>query len=427
MLGWSAIDIPMLTLLPVLLLLSGFFSGSETALFALTETERMALRRRESFAARAVQALLANPRLLLITVLLGNMTVNVLYFVISSVLVMNSELGVWGRFALAGLFLVSIVLLGEVMPKLVANARRATFGALVAPPLLALHQLIGPLRRGLDKLVVTPLSRLTAPPEAPPRLDHDELAALLELSGHTGVIDAEEQRLLQDVLNLGRLKVRHVMTPRVRIAAVPVTGTRENVLELVRQTRLTRLPVYDGDLDNIIGLLHVKSYLLDRQAQTSSIRDRVEPVRFVPEMASLDQLLNHFRSTQTPLAMVVDEFGGTAGIVAIEDVVEELVGDISAGGEEPQAQPQLIGRNRWRVGGDLSVHEWAAAFGQQLISPRVATLSGLIVAHLGRPPDVGDTVQLGNVRLEVEQVDHARVATAIVTLLDEQPPGALAT
>ena len=427
MLGWSPADLGLFGTLPVLLLLSGFFSGAETALFGLSETQRMQVRRDTGLAGRAVESLLAHPRMLLITILISNMTVNVLYFVVSSILLMKAEVGAIGEILLVITSLMLIVLLGEVMPKLIANSRGAAFALLVAPPLIALHQVIGPLRIALDKLVVGPLSRLTEPAEAPPQLSRDELAALLDLSGRAGVIDTEEERILQDVLNLGRLKVRDVMTPRVRMIAVPATASRTDLLEIVTRHRFTKLPVYEKDLDTIVGLLYVLRYLGDQQGDDQSIRGRAEPIEFVPEMATLDQVLEHFRATKTQIAIVVDEFGGTAGIVAIEDIVEEIVGDISATEDEQRPQPQLIGLNQWRVAGDLSVHDWAAAFGQRLVSPRVATLGGLITAHLGRAPNPKDSVELGSVRLEVEHVEHARVVTAIVTLLDERESGDAAT
>ncbi len=420
MLGWSVADIWLFATLPVLLVLSGFFSGSETALFGLSETQRMQIRRRTGLAARAVESLLAHQRMLLITILISNMTINVLYFVISSILLLKSDTGAIGEVLLVITSLMLIVLLGEVMPKLIANSRATTVALLVAPPLIALHQLIGPLRIALDKVVVGPLSRLTAPTEAPPQLSRDELAALLDLSGDAGVIDTEEERILQDVLNLSRLKVRDVMTPRVKMVAAPITASRSDLLEIVKQSRFTKLPIYEDNLDTIVGLLSVTRYLAEPDVDKQSLRNRTKPLQFVPEMATLDQLLDHFRTTKTQLAIVVDEFGGTAGIVAIEDVVEEIVGDISAGDDDISQQPQLIGLNRWRAAGALSVHDWAEAFGQRLVSPRVATLGGLITAHLGRAPSPRDTIELGSVRLEVEHAEHARVETVIVTLLGEQ-------
>ncbi len=414
-LGWDVLDLPMLLALPVLLLLSGFFSGSETALFGLTATERMNLHSQRSFTGRAVEALLANQRMLLITILLGNMTVNVLYFVISSVLLMKADAAPLGGFLLAAASLLVIVVTGEVVPKILANSRRIGFASLVAAPLLSVHRLIGPVRLPLDRLVVAPLSRLTSPSQAPPKLDAEELAALLEISGRQGVIDMDEQRLLQDVINLSRLKVRDVMTPRVRVAALPASAARADVVDLVRQTRLTKFPVYESDLDHIVGILHVKRYLME-PAGEAGIDQLVIPARFVPEIATLDRLLDHFRRTGSQLAIVVDEFGGTAGVVALEDVVEEIVGDIVSTMDQKTPPPRLIELGRWRVSGDLSVHEWAEAFGQRLVSPRVATLGGLIFERLGRAPQAGDAVDLGNVRVEVEQVDRARVVSAIVTM-----------
>lgn len=412
----EAVDLFMLALLPALLVLSGFFSGSETALFSMTETERIHLRRQGSLAARAIESLLSNQRMLLITVLLGNMVVNVLYFVLSSVLMMRLETGLLGGVLIAVGSLLGIVLLGEVLPKMLANAQRTMFASFAAPVLLTLHNIITPLRIALDKLVVTPLSRLTAPRRTPPQLDEEELTALLEISSQQGVIDVDEQRILRDVFALGRLRVRDVMTPRVRMQAVRITATREEVIELVRETHLTRLPVYANDLDHIVGVLHVKEYLLDARGRNLPIRRAMNRPRFVPLVARLDQLLDHLRSTKSKFAVVVDEFGGTAGVVALEDVVERLVGDIAAGEEIELTPTRLIAPNTWQVDGDMSVHDWAEAFGQQLVSPRVATLGGLIVDHLGRAPEVGDVVTLGNLRLEVMEVDKARVTFAKLTL-----------
>ncbi len=159
--GWSLIDITMVAMLPLLLGLSGFFSGSETALFALTTNERMSLRRSGGRATRAVEIMLANQRMLLITILIGNMTVNVLYFVVTSVLLMKRDIGVLNSVLLAATFLLMLILVGEVAPKLVANTRRTVFAGITAPLLLTFHRAIAPLRIVLDRVVVGPLSRLT--------------------------------------------------------------------------------------------------------------------------------------------------------------------------------------------------------------------------------------------------------------------------
>ena len=426
MFGWSAVDIPMLVVLPVLLVASAFFSGSETALFGLSEPERMTLRRERPRLGRVLDQLLSHQRMLLITILVGNMTVNVLYFVITSVLLMKTDVGVVGGMLLAAAFLVVILLLGEVSPKLIANTLRGRFAAVVAPALLTVHRILGPLRIFLDVIVVGPLSRLTAPATTPPRLDHEELAALVAVSAQAGVIDSDEQRILQDVMALSRQKTRSVMTPRVRIVAVPASATRADVLEVVGRTRYTHLPVYGRDLDDIQGILRVKPFLLGSFGPKNAGASAVAAC-FVPEVATLDQLLHQLHETKAEVAVVVDEFGGTAGVVALEDVVEEIVGDIASTPERSQPDPVLIGEDRWHVGGDLSVHEWAEAFGHLEVAPEVSTIGGLIVARLGRAPQIGDRVRVGNVVLEVEQVERSRVESVIVTLADAEGPGRQAT
>jgi putative hemolysin len=420
MLGWSIVDIPMLLALPALLLASAFCSGSETALFALSENERMALRRGGSRAGRAVGTLLADPRMLLITILMGNMTVNTLYFVITSVLLMKTQVGVAGQAALGLAFLVLLVLVGEVTPKLLANADRTRSATLVAPPLLALHRLIGPLRVAVDRLAVAPLSRLTSPGAAPSRLDEQELTALVEISGRHGVIDQEEQRILRDVISLSQLKVRDVMTPRVRLVALPLAASGTNIRALARDTRLTKLPVYERDIDHIVGVLPVRRYLVEPEGDPGLLRKLLQPAHFVPEFARLDQLLEHFRRTGTSLAIAVDEYGGTAGVVAAEDVVEEVVGDITGEERIGYHLPVQLDRGRWRVDGATSVRDWGEAVGQRLASPQVATLGGLIISRLGRAPRPGDILDLGNVRLEVEEVERVRVVSVIVTLVGDE-------
>jgi CBS domain containing-hemolysin-like protein len=412
----STVSLVLLLLLPALLVGSAFFSCSETALFGLTEAERSALRRDQRLAGRSVEALLADPRMLLITILLCNNTANLLYFVTSSILVMRADGSVVALLGLAVGSLVLLILAGEVLPKLLANSNRCRFAVLVAPGLLALHRAIAPLRLVLDRIVVTPLGRLTAPRRRPARLSCEELAALIAASGRRGTLDREEQRILQDVITLGGLRVRDVMTPRVRVAAVPLSASSADVEALCASTRFTRLPVYNGDLDRIVGLLQVKRYLLDRHRPLAEF---VVPARYVPEVATLDQLLAHFRETGTETAIVVDEYGGTAGVVSLEDVVEEIVGDIDLGPVGGPREPEVLGPGRYRVAGDMSVREWAEAFGQRLVSPRVSTLGGLITSRLGRAARPRDVIGLGNVRLEVEVVDRARIASAIVELVEE--------
>lgn len=409
-LGWSVGDLPMLLCLPVLLVLSGFFSGSETALFGFSEAERMSFRRHHPLAERAVAALLADERMLLITVLLGNMAVNVLYFVISSVLMMRSTAGPIGSVVLGAASLLLLVTVGEVGPKSAANAARARFSLVCAPILLTLHRAIAPLRIVIDVGIVAPLSRLTAPHAAPPELHDEELQALLELSGLGGVIEPDEERMLRDVIELRHRRVRDVMTPRIHMVAIPIDASPELVAAVTARHRLTLLPVYHGDLDTIVGMLRVRSYLLSNDGSgRPSLTDPsvMMPVRYVPEISTLEQLLEHFRRWSVKSAIVVDEYGGTEGIVSAEDVVEELVGDIVGQRPEPPV-PRLVGLGCWHVSGEYDLRSFSEAFETTTPETKAVTLGALVAEMLGRAPEEGDHVDIGPVAITVEAVARTR-------------------
>lgn len=412
------IEIGLLLTLPPLLAGSAFFSGSETALFGLRPNERAIVRQRGGITARAVEALLRDPRQLLITILFCNMTVNTTYFVVTSVLLMLPGHGVTWSVSLGIGTMLALILLGEVLPKLVLNADRVRGTWLVASPLYGLHRLLRPLRTVIDLLVVAPLSRLTAPSQSPPQLSSEELDALLELSSRQGHIDAEEQRLLEQVVELRGRRVRDVMTPRVQMFAIPMTARRADVVATTREARLTTLPVFRDGLDEVVGFLQVKPYLLDPRGPRTPIVEHMLTPLYVPEVATLEQLLELFHREHRTLALTVDEYGGTAGIIAIEDVLEQLVGEIRAPEEREVRPPRLLGVGRWSISGDMSVREWAEAFEASGELPAVATVGGLLLARLGRVPEVGDEITIGGLRLIVRAMEGHRVAEVEVRLRD---------
>jgi putative hemolysin len=414
------LETTLLLLLPPLLLASGFFSCSETALFGMGENDRMRLRRRARRANAAADRLLAEPRMLLISLLLGNVTINILYLVIGSVLLLRwSDEGPWFvEAAIAAGTLLGLVVFGEILPKLVGETHRIAAASLLAPPLLLVHRALAPIRLPLARFVVDPLARLTAPSAAPPRLTEAELGQLLESSAREGLIALHEQELLLDVLRLQRLRVRDVHVPRVRVAALPIDATPAMVREVVRRERLSRLPVHRGGLDQVAGILPVKRYLALGDA--ARIEPLLQPPLFVPEIASVEALLVHFRESGATLAITVDEFGGTAGVVALEDVVEAIVGEIPAPGEVLLPPPLRLDAATWRVSGEMSIHEWASAFRIPLAGRWASTVGGLLMERLGRPVAAGDRVRLGNVELEAETIDGAVVRTALVRLVDAE-------
>jgi magnesium and cobalt exporter, CNNM family len=423
----------MLLCLPVLLVLSGFFSGSETALFSLTRHQRAQFKASGAFADTVVGTLLSETRSLLITLLLGNMTVNVLYFVVSTRLLLHArDEQMMGPVALGAASvapLLAVIILGEVLPKLVAARSSQLWSRLAAAPLLAVHRAIAPVRLAASALVITPLARLIAPSSRPDPLTQDELASLLELSQRQGVIDPQEQRMLRQVLELSRVTVDELMTPRVDIEAFDLDADPAKLVELFKRTNLRQAPAYRKDLDHIEGFITARRALLYPPRSRLEVNALIEPATFVPQQQRADQLLAELRRDAKTVAVVVDEYGGTAGLVTLEDVAEHLVGDIAGAfdsGGEPAVEEVQPGC--WRVSAELSTRDWAEAFGQGVPADvrktlgAVHTLGGFVMAGLGRAARVGDQITIGNLVLRVDSLDGRRIEHVTVRLADD--PGA---
>ncbi len=420
-------EITMMIAMAVLLGGSAFFSGSETALFSLTAHQRLRITREKSLIGQALRDLLAHTRGLLITLLMGNMTINVLYFVVSTLLLIrfNKNDAIPGSVVaiLSIAPLIFVVLLGEVMPKLIAARKTVLWTRTCALPLLIVHKTLTPIRLITNALVITPLARLIAPTDRPSELTPQELAALLELSRDEGVIDVAEEELLQQVLSLSQLRVRELMTPRVDMIGFDIADEPETLAKVVRESGRSRIVMYRDSLDNIEGIAYARQVLLQEPSTEEEVTRLIRQVRFVPDLQRADQLLVQFRKTGTTVAIVVDEYGGTSGLITLEDVVEHMVGDIGGPGDAgPDQLVKQIGDNRWEVGAALSIRDWADAFGHHRIliqDKQISTVGGLVMATLGRIPRVGDTVKLGNVEIVVHEMLDKRLQTLHLRLLTD--------
>lgn len=426
------LDFPVILMLisaPLLLAASGFFSGSETALFSLTSLQRKRLKQTDTIAAHAVVTLLDETRTLLITLLLGNMVINVAYAVINTMLLIKFQRHdahplIVGGFTVGPL--LALILLGEVMPKLIAARLSQGWARVAGIPLLFVHRAIGPLRIAVNALIITPLARLIAPKELPPKLSTEEIEALLALSERSGIIDDQEEFLLRQVVELSRLKVRDLMTPRVDIRGHDLDAEPAALLDLIHETRLSRVPVYRGDIDHIEGIVLTRQALVSQPTTRDAVQALVRQPVFVPELQRADDLLVQFRKSGYTSAVVVDEYGGTAGLVTLEDVVEQMVGEIAGpyvSGDTPAVQTVRPGV--WRVRADLPIHEWADAFtslaalASRHIGKGLTTMGGLVQARLGRLPEVGDAVTVENLRIEVETMQGSRLGTLLLSLVEE--------
>ena len=412
-----------LVLLAGLLACSAFFSGSETALFALSRGQLYRLSQDPRPLARLPASLMRHPDRVLTTVLLGNNVVNILYFVFSTLLIVKAQGAVSGARlwapVMAAATLLAIILFGEIVPKTTCFLWPARLAPLAAPPLAALGRVVRPIRAVLMAVIVGPLIRLLAPSgRHRGELTGEEMTALLALSQKRGLIGADKGELLQEVLELTDLTAGDIMVPRVDVVACDVDAPREALLAIVRRRRVTKVPVYEGDLDHVVGIVYAKRLLVTPDVP---VRRLAAPVQFVPESAPLERVLVQLRAASSQMAVVVDEYGGTAGLVTLEDILEEVVGDIPDAEEPPEAPPvQQVHPAEWLVDGDLPIHEWAEAFPTDLAGARFKTVGGFVVSLLQQVPHVGQTVDYRNVTFTVEAVRRRRVALLRVRLREAQ-------
>ncbi len=319
-----------------------------------------------------------------------------------------------------GLLTYIHVVIGEMIPKSIALQSAETTVIKLVTPMTIAERLFFPAVWALNTIGNQIMKIIGIPPaDASARLlSPEELEFVVEESFEGGLIDANEQLFIENIFDMSDRAVGQVMTPRNRITAIPVTMGENAVLKRACQARFTRLPVFNENLDNIIGIIHLKD--LARQQIDSEkefvLHDLLRPAIYVPESLSLEDMLVRFRKEGFQMAVVVDEFGGTAGIVTIEDIVEEVVGEILDEFDQEITPIQQIDSYHLRVRGDLLIDELNQHFDIRISHPDADTVGGLLMAHLGRIVHPGDIVEMNGIKFEAETVKGLVIQTVLVTL-----------
>jgi CBS domain containing-hemolysin-like protein len=384
-------------LMLLLLCCSAFFSGAETAFFNLSRRQTKLLQESKHRLQHLAARLLNKPGQLLSCLLFGNMTVNVLFYAVASVYIVRvgQRVGPGAAAVTACVTFCLLVLFGEILPKSIAYANSKSLSVAAAVPGFLCVRVLAPLGPARPAKPITP----------------GEFKTLIEQVRKRGLISTDENKLLTEIIELGLLKVRDCLRPRVDIIACAITDSSQRACEMMQKNHLTKLPVYAGTIDNIVGVVYLRELLLRPDASPDKL---VRQVRFVPEQKTVESLLEFFRKTGTDTAIVVDEYGGIAGSICLEDIAEELLGPIEVtGGIEPIEQ---IGPFEYRLTGNLAIHDWAENFSIDPAETRVCTIGGLVTAALGKIPKSGDVARLKNLKFTVEAVRKHRIETLILTL-----------
>ncbi len=399
-----------------LILLSASFSGTETAIFNLQIPDLNRLRKHGGPAQQAALALAADLPALLTTILFCNMMVNILFFATATVIA-GALQDAFGAGAAAGFGLLSLlvlIVLGEVTPKSVAAFASARISLLAAIPLYAIHRGLWGLRAVLDRILLL-LERIAGMVHAPRRLAEEELHMLMSLSREEGVISRHEHDLLTEIIELPEIRAQEIMTPRVDLVMIDADAPAVEAVALARREGHSKLLLRDPRSDEVVSWVDAREIFL--AGESGRVSDYAKPPLFVSEFDRADRILGVLRERHQRLAVVVDEYGGTAGIVTVEDVVEEIVGEIGDEDAAPDEPIRRVDEETYLLSGDVSVRDWRPVFGMGTDLPNTVTVGGLATALLGRAPREGDDIRFGNVRLEILSVRRRRVETLRLTLV----------
>jgi putative hemolysin len=420
-----------------LVLANGFFAGAEIAIIAARRNRLQALSAQGDRAARIALALAEDPNRFLPTVQVGITLVSTFAAAFSgahladilAAWLKTSSLSLVSRYAeplALGIVVVSLtvvsVLFGELVPKRLALRQADRLARFAAYPMEFLARAGRPFVWALGKATNAVLFLLGSRDSGDQSVSVEDIEHMIETGTQHGVLQPAEQRVALEALRLGDRTARDVMLPRTEIDAVDVSTPPEEVLGLMVMAGFSRLPVYEGNLDHVIGFVHLKDVSKQQYLRLPiELRKLVHPPVFVPESVPLDRLLILFQQQRSHLAIVLDEYGGTEGMVTLQDVLEELVGEIRDEHHRDTGH-RMVRRNEtsWLVDGQVPLEELLEEIGRddlELPSPRgYTTLAGLVLAEMNKIPGVGDAFIWQGVHLEVVDMDGQRIDRVLVSL-----------
>jgi len=395
-----------MTILPIvvgaLLIVSALLAASETALFALVRLEHTRAQLSDA-AAQALERLMRHPARSLIVVIGLNETSNVIAECLATALLLF-WLGPVGALVSVPLMFVLVLLIAEITPKTVALGFPGVIAEIAARPLAALADALNPLSR-----VFAPLQ----PPPRPEPVSESEFKALLRLGERHGEVEPAERELIHRVFDFGNRRAFEVMTPRDRIFSLDIDTPAERLMEEVARSHFSRIPIYRRKPDNIVGILHAKDLVVRRlEAAAPRLERLMRPPYFVATREPLSELFDEMRRNRVQLALVVDEYGRLAGLLSMEDMLEELFGEIRDEFEFEGPELSKVGDGEWLVSGALPFNRLAQALGDghlPAIERGERTLSALVLRLLGRVPRSGEKFRFGDFEATAERVRGATV------------------
>lgn len=394
----------------ILLTLSSFFSSSETALMSLSKIRVRYMMDEGIKNAYYINKLIENPSKMLSTILIGNNIANIG----ASALATSIAINLWGNTGVGiatGIMTVLVIIFGEITPKSLAAENSERVALRVAKPIYALTLILNPLIKVLMYLTNIFLKLLGVKnTDNLPSITEEELKSMVNVSQEEGVLEVEEKEMIYNVFQFGDSQIKDVMVPRTDMISADVTSSYDELITMLKNEQFSRIPIYEDSYDNIIGILYVKDLMFaDVKTDNFNIKDYMREPYFTYEFKNTSDLFAEMRKEKIHISIVLDEYGGTAGIVTIEDLIEEIVGEIEDEYDKEEREIQKIKDNEYLVYGKTKISDVNEVFGTEIQCRNFDSIGGFIIDTLGKIPEKGEEIKYENITILIEEVNKNRI------------------
>ena len=387
------------------IILSAFFSSSETALTSVNIFKIRQMEKNGVEKAPLVRKLVDNIGSVVTTILIGNNIVNIVTTTIATIF-FTEVMGPKGAVISPIILTIVVLIFGEVTPKNIAAANSEKLALAVARPIRLIDIVLKPLNFILGKITGAITKIFVGEEEESSLVTEEDLKTIVDVSEEQGVINNEESEMINNVFEFGNSYVSDIMTARTNMEAISIESDQEELNEMLKETNHSRIPVYGKNIDNILGILHMKDIVSTiADGKELNLEEIIRPAYYVYDNMHIFDLFTNMRSENVSLAIVIDEYGGTSGLVTIEDIVEELVGEI----DDDDKDIFKLTENSYLVKPALHLSDFNDYFNLELEEIKNDSIGGYVIDHLSRIPEQGDSVEIENVKITVDEVDRYKI------------------
>ena len=398
-------------LLVILLVGSGFFSASETALMSLSRIKMRHMEEDGVKGAKLVSSLVEDSNRLLTSILIGNNIVNIAATSIATSL-FTATLGAQGVAMATGVMTVLVLIFGEITPKTISANNPEKASLVVSKPIKFFVIILTPVV-WVFNIITKVIFKLFGVDDngVKPFITEEELKTMVNVSHEEGLLEMEEREIINNVFEFGDMQAKEAMVQRLDIVAIDMEDSYEEIIDLFKTEKLSRMPVYEETIDDIIGILNIKDiiFLSDEEIENFDIKKYMREAFFTYEFKKITQLLEEMKKDKSQMAIVVDEYGGTAGLITIEDLVEVIVGDIEDEYDEEEDEIQVISPNEFLVDGSTKISDVNEILNIELESEEFDSIGGYIIGYIRHIPEENEIIEMDNIKFNIESVDKNRI------------------